>query len=222
MMRESAEMIRVLCVYGTRPEAIKMAPVVKELSRRTWNFECIQCVTAQHRQMLDQVMQTFDLAADYDLDIMTETQSPADVSASVLSKLPNVLNDVKPDLLLVQGDTMTTFAAALAAFLQRIPVGHIEAGLRSGNLDHPFPEEMNRRLTSQLASIHFPPTAGAANALLSEGVDESRVHITGNTVIDALLQTLERQNTTGAPAIPDLDSENRVVLITTHRRENFG
>lgn len=215
-------MIKVLCVYGTRPEAIKMAPVVKELVKRSSIFECVQCVTAQHRQMLDQVMQTFDLEADHDLDIMTHAQSPADVTASVLTKLPKVLIDVEPDLLLVQGDTMTTFAAAFAAFLQHIPVGHIEAGLRSGNLDHPFPEEMNRRLTSQLASIHFPPTRGAADALLAEGIDKSTVHVTGNTVIDALFQTLKRQGEPTVPEIASLDAGKRIILVTTHRRENFG
>jgi UDP-N-acetylglucosamine 2-epimerase (non-hydrolysing) len=170
-------MIKVMLVYGTRPEAIKMAPVARELIDRSDTFQCIQCVTAQHRQMLDQVMETFSLASDYDLDIMTAAQSPADVGASI---------EVKPDFLLVQGDTMTTVSAAFAAYLQRIPVGHIEAGLRTGNLDHPFPEEMNRRLTSQLTTLHFPPTEGARDALLREGFAQSNIHVTGNTVIDAL------------------------------------
>jgi UDP-N-acetylglucosamine 2-epimerase (non-hydrolysing) len=172
--------------------------------------------------MLDQVMETFSLAADFDLDIMTDAQSPADVGASILSKLPRVFDEVKPDLLLVQGDTMTTVSAALAAYLQRIPVGHIEAGLRTGNLDHPFPEEMNRRLTSQLTTLHFPPTQGAMDALLLEGFAESSVHVTGNTVIDALHLALSEDYKFVEPALQHLDQGKKIILVTTHRRENFG
>ena len=215
-------MIKVILVYGTRPEAIKMAPIVRELISRSEAFQCVQCVTAQHRQMLDQVMETFSLTSDYDLDIMTDGQTPADVGASILSKLPRVLDEVKPDLLLVQGDTMTTFSAALAAYLQRIPVGHVEAGLRTGNLDHPFPEEMNRRLTSQLTTLHFPPTQGAMDALLAEGFDPSNIHITGNTVIDALHQALIEDYKFTDPALQKLDRDKKLILVTTHRRENFG
>ena len=215
-------MVKVLLVYGTRPEAIKMAPVVNELARRPDVFVPVQCVTAQHRQMLDQVMNNFDLMPEYDLNIMSDGQSPADVGSCVLAKLPPVLDSVKPDILLVQGDTMTTVSAALAAFLGKIPVGHIEAGLRTGDLNHPFPEEMNRRLTSQLATLHFPPTRGAADALLQEGVDQSSIHVTGNTVIDALVLTLEKKHDFEEPALAALDENSRVVLITTHRRENFG
>jgi len=215
-------MIKVMLVYGTRPEAIKMAPVVKELINRSEVFRCIQCVTAQHRQMLDQVMETFSLAADFDLDIMTDAQSPADVGASILSKLPRVFNEVKPDFLLVQGDTMTTVSAAFAAYLQRLPVGHIEAGLRTGNLDHPFPEEMNRRLTSQLTTLHFPPTQGSKDALLHEGFADSTIHVTGNTVIDALHLALGDDYEFVEPALQHLDQGKKIILVTTHRRENFG
>ena len=215
-------MIKVMLVYGTRPEAIKMAPVARELIDRSDTFRCIQCVTAQHRQMLDQVMETFALESDYDLDIMTAAQSPADVGASILSKLPPVFDEVKPDFLLVQGDTMTTVSAALAAYLQRIPVGHIEAGLRTGNLDHPFPEEMNRRLTSQLTTLHFPPTEGAKDALLREGFADSSIHVTGNTVIDALHLALSENYEFVDPTLRNLEQDKKIILVTTHRRENFG
>ena len=215
-------MIKVMLEYGTRPEAIKMAPVARELIDRSGTFRCIQCVTAQHRQMLDQVMETFALESDYDLDIMTAAQSPADVGASILSKLPPVFDEVKPDFLLVQGDTMTTVSAALAAYLQRIPVGHIEAGLRTGNLDHPFPEEMNRRLTSQLTTLHFPPTEGARDALLREGFADSSIHVTGNTVIDALHLALSDDYEFADPTLRRLEQGKKIILVTTHRRENFG
>jgi UDP-N-acetylglucosamine 2-epimerase (non-hydrolysing) len=215
-------MIKVMLVYGTRPEAIKMAPVVRELIDRPDTFQCIQCVTAQHRQMLDQVMETFSLASDYDLDIMTAAQSPTDVGASILSKLPPVFDEVEPDFLLVQGDTMTTVSAALAAYLHRIPVGHIEAGLRTGNLDHPFPEEMNRRITSQLTTLHFPPTEGARDALLREGFAQSSIHVTGNTVIDALHLAVNEDYQFMTPALQSLAQDKKIILVTTHRRENFG
>lgn len=215
-------MIKVMLVYGTRPEAIKMAPVVIELINRSEVFQCIQCVTAQHRQMLDQVMETFSLVSDYDLDIMTDGQSPSDVGASILSRLPAVFDEVSPDFLLVQGDTMTTVSAAFAAYLQRIPVGHIEAGLRTGNLDHPFPEEMNRRLTSQLTTLHFPPTQGSKDALLREGFADSTIHVTGNTVIDALHLALSEDYKFVEPALQHLDQGKKIILVTTHRRENFG
>jgi len=215
-------MIKVLSVFGTRPEAIKMAPVIRELATRPEEFQSTVCVTAQHRDMLDQVMRCFDLSADYDLDLMTDDQTPADVVMRVLESLPAVLDSVKPDFLLVQGDTMTTFAAAFAAFLNRIPVGHIEAGLRTGNLANPFPEEMNRRLTTQLSVVHFAPTDGARNALLAEGIDDRNIVVTGNTVIDALLQTVNPEYEFLNSTLNALDSSRRLVLITTHRRENFG
>ncbi|HEX2250838.1 MAG TPA: UDP-N-acetylglucosamine 2-epimerase (non-hydrolyzing) [Gemmatimonadales bacterium] len=215
-------MIRVLSVFGTRPEAIKMAPVVHALRNSPQQFESIVCVSAQHRAMLDQVLGVFGLQADYDLDLMTAGQSPADVTARVLQRLPPLLQQIRPDVLLVQGDTMTTFAAAFAAYLERIPSGHVEAGLRTGDRYQPFPEEMNRVMTSRLASIHFAPTQQARAALLKEGVPASDVHLTGNTVIDALLQTVREDYTFRAPQLASLDPRRRLILVTTHRRESFG
>jgi UDP-N-acetylglucosamine 2-epimerase (non-hydrolysing) len=215
-------MIRVLSVFGTRPEAIKMAPVVHALQNSPQHFESIVCVSAQHRAMLDQVLGVFGLQAQYDLDLMTAGQSPADVTARVLERLPPLLRQIRPDVLLVQGDTMTTFAASFAAYLERIPSGHVEAGLRTGNRYQPFPEEMNRVLTTRLASIHFAPTAQARAALLAEGVPSADVHLTGNTVIDALLQTVRAGYTFRSPQLGSLDPRRRLVLVTTHRRESFG
>jgi len=215
-------MIRVLSVFGTRPEAIKMAPVVRALQGAPDRFESIICVSAQHRAMLDQVLRVFGLQADYDLDLMTAAQSPAEVTARVLERLPPLLRQIRPDVLLVQGDTMTSFAAAFAAYLERIPSGHVEAGLRTGNRYQPFPEEMNRVLTARLASIHFAPTPQARTALLSEGVQPADVHLTGNTVIDALLQTVQPNYSFRSPQLASLDPGRRLVLVTTHRRESFG
>jgi UDP-N-acetylglucosamine 2-epimerase (non-hydrolysing) len=215
-------MIRVLSVFGTRPEAIKMAPVVHALQSDPTRFESVICVSAQHRAMLDQVLGVFGLLADHDLDLMTAGQSPADVAARVLERLPRLLREIRPDVLLVQGDTMTTFAAAFAAYLQKIPSGHIEAGLRTGNRYQPFPEEMNRVLTTRLASIHFAPTPQARDALLREGVPAGDVHLTGNTVIDALLRTVRHDYSFRCPELASLDPRRRLVLITTHRRESFG
>jgi UDP-N-acetylglucosamine 2-epimerase (non-hydrolysing) len=215
-------MIRVLSVFGTRPEAIKMAPVVHALQSSPERFESIVCVSAQHRNMLDQVLAVFGLHADHDLDLMTEGQSPAEVTARVLEHLPPLLRRIRPDVLLVQGDTMTTFAAAFAAYLERIPSGHVEAGLRTGDRYQPFPEEMNRVMTSRLASIHFAPTAQARAALLGEGIPAADVHLTGNTVIDALLQTVREDYTFRTPQLASLDPRRRLILVTTHRRESFG
>lgn len=215
-------MIRVLSVFGTRPEAIKMAPVVQALQKAPDRFQSIICVSAQHRAMLDQVLQVFGLQADHDLNLMTAAQSPADVAARVLERLPSLLHQIRPDVLLVQGDTMTSFAAAFAAYLERIPSGHVEAGLRTGDRYQPFPEEMNRVLTSRLASIHFAPTPQARAALLSEGVPAGDVHLTGNTVIDALLRTVRPNYTFHSPQLGSLDPSRRLVLVTTHRRESFG
>jgi UDP-N-acetylglucosamine 2-epimerase (non-hydrolysing) len=215
-------MIRVLSVFGTRPEAIKMAPVVHALQQASDRFQSVICVSAQHRAMLDQVLGVFELQADHDLDLMTAGQSPAEVAARVLEGLPPLLRDIRPDVLLVQGDTMTTFAAAFAAYLERIPSGHVEAGLRTGDRYQPFPEEMNRVLTTRLASIHFAPTEQARAALLAEGVPRADVHLTGNTVIDALLQTVREGYTFRTPQLASLDSRRRLVLVTTHRRESFG
>jgi UDP-N-acetylglucosamine 2-epimerase (non-hydrolysing) len=215
-------MIRVLSVFGTRPEAIKMAPVVQALQQASGRFHSVICVSAQHRAMLDQVLGVFGLQANYDLDLMTAGQSPAEVTARVLERLPPLLREIRPDVLLVQGDTMTTFAAAFAAYLERIPSGHVEAGLRTGDRYQPFPEEMNRVLTTRLASIHFAPTEQARTALLAEGIPPGDVHLTGNTVIDALLQTVREDYSFRSPRLASLDTRRRVVLVTTHRRESFG
>jgi UDP-N-acetylglucosamine 2-epimerase (non-hydrolysing) len=215
-------MIRVLSVFGTRPEAIKMAPVIRRLEARPDRFESVICVSAQHRDMLDQVLGVFDLRPDHDLEIMTPGQTPAGVAARVLDRLPPLLREVRPDVLLVQGDTMTTFASSFAAYLERIPTGHIEAGLRTGNRYHPFPEEMNRVLTTRLADLHFAPTTTARDRLLGEGVPAETVLLTGNTVIDALLSTVKPDYRFANPALASLDPESRVVLVTTHRRESFG
>jgi UDP-N-acetylglucosamine 2-epimerase (non-hydrolysing) len=214
-------MIRVLSVFGTRPEAIKMAPVVHAL-QKAQQFESLICVSAQHRAMLDQVLGVFGLKADHDLDLMTAGQSPADVTARVLQSLPPLLRQIRPDIVLVQGDTMTTFAAAFAAYLEHSPSGHVEAGLRTGDRYQPFPEEMNRVMTTRLASIHFPPTEQARQALLDEGVPPADVHLTGNTVIDALLQTVREGYAFRTPQLASLDPRRRMVLVTTHRRESFG
>jgi UDP-N-acetylglucosamine 2-epimerase (non-hydrolysing) len=183
-------MIRVLSVFGTRPEAIKMAPIVRALRASPAQFESQICVTAQHRTMLDQVLEVFDLKADVDLDLMVPGQTPAGIAAGILDRLPPLLRRVRPDVILVQGDTTTTFAAAFAAFLERIPTAHVEAGLRTGDRWQPFPEEMNRVLTTRTAALHFAPTPAARDTLLAEGIPAGDVFLTGNTVIDALLQTV--------------------------------
>ena len=215
-------MIKVLVVFGTRPEAIKMAPVVRELRSRQESFAVSVCVTAQHRGMLDQVLGVFLIQPDFDLDLMESGQSPAHVASGVMSGVPKVLAEADPDVVLVQGDTTTTFAAAFSAYLQQIPVGHIEAGLRTGNLNHPFPEEMNRRLTTQVATFHFAPTTTAKNALLHEGVANSNIFVTGNTVIDALLSIVDRNHRFREPALRHRDESRQMILVTTHRRESFG
>ena len=215
-------MIRVLSVFGTRPEAIKMAPVVQRLRAEPATFESVVCVSAQHRGMLDQVLGVFDVTVDHDLDLMTPGQSPAEITARVIERLPRLIREVGPDVLLVQGDTMTTFAAAFAAYLERVPSAHVEAGLRTGDRFQPFPEEMNRVLTTRLASLHFAPTAEARDRLLAEGVPAGDVHLTGNTVIDALLATLRPDYRFRTPALAGLEPDRRVLLVTTHRRESFG
>jgi UDP-N-acetylglucosamine 2-epimerase (non-hydrolysing) len=214
--------IRVLSVFGTRPEAIKMAPVVHRLRSAPDRFESVVCVSAQHRAMLDQVLEVFDVPADHDLDLMMPGQSPAEIAGRVLERLPPLIRRVRPDVLLVQGDTMTTFAAAFAAYLERVPSAHVEAGLRTGDRWQPFPEEMNRVLTTRLATLHFAPTAQSRDRLLAEGIPPADVHLTGNTVIDALLGTLRADYHFRTPALAALDPVRRVVLVTTHRRESFG
>ncbi|WP_311950739.1 non-hydrolyzing UDP-N-acetylglucosamine 2-epimerase [Halomonas piscis] len=219
--------MKVLTVFGTRPEAIKMAPLALQLADDT-RFDAKVCVTAQHREMLDQVLSLFALTPDYDLDIMQPGQDLNDVTCGILQGLKEVFNEFRPDIVLVHGDTATTFAATLAAYYQRVPVGHVEAGLRTGDLYSPWPEEGNRKLTGALADVHFAPTASSRNNLLAEGVSASRIHVTGNTVVDALLDVAARLESDTALAaglsanFPMLDESKRLVLVTGHRRESFG
>jgi UDP-N-acetylglucosamine 2-epimerase (non-hydrolysing) len=214
--------MRVLSVLGTRPEAIKMAPVIRAIASQPERLTSLVCVTGQHRDMLDQIMRVFELVPDVDLDIMRPGQVPSEVASRVLAAMPAVFRDTRPDLVLVQGDTTTTAATAMAAFLHDIPVGHVEAGLRTDDIHQPFPEEMNRRLTSLVTALHFPPTARARDALLREGVPADRIVLTGNTVIDALLQSQRVDYKFSVPALAALDPTRRIVLVTLHRRESFG
>lgn len=213
-------MKKILIVFGTRPEAIKMAPVVKELQRRSDRFKAIVCVTGQHREMLDQVLDIFEIKPDYDLDIMQSGQDLYDVSSRILLGMRDVVSSVKPDLVLVHGDTSTSTFAALAAFYQQIPVGHVEAGLRTYNIYSPWPEEMNRQLNGRICTWHFAPTERARQNLLKENISEDYIAVTGNTVIDALHWVAS----SGKAIVPSLgrDEHRRMVLITGHRRENFG
>lgn len=215
-------MIKVMTVFGTRPEAIKMAPVVLELQKHADRIQTIVAVTAQHRQMLDQVLDLFQITPDYDLDIMSQGQTLYDITTKSLMGLKDVLAKEKPDLVLVHGDTTTTFAGALASYYQQVPVGHVEAGLRTGDIYSPFPEEMNRKLTGAIAAIHFAPTATAKANLLKENVNPSHIYVTGNTVIDALMTTVAGDYDFGDD-LKDVDFQNhRGILLTTHRRENLG
>ena len=219
--------MKILTVFGTRPEAIKMAPVVKALSQ-TPGVDSQVCVTAQHRQMLDQVLELFEIKPDYDLDLMRPGQDLTDITSNVLLGMRATLQACQPDLVLVHGDTTTTCAAAMAAYYQRIAVGHVEAGLRTGDIYAPWPEEMNRRLTGSLTQLHFAPTPTARENLLRENVPQSQIHVTGNTVIDALLQVVQRiENDKSLRQELDekftfLDTSRRLILVTGHRRENFG
>lgn len=214
--------IKVMSVFGTRPEAVKMAPLVKELEKNV-DIENVVCVTAQHREMLDQVLELFDIKPDYDLDIMKQRQTLTGVTTKVLEGLDEVLEESKPDIVLVHGDTTTSFAAALAAFYKQIKVGHVEAGLRTYNKYEPFPEEMNRKLTGSLTDLHFSPTALAKENLLREAVSEESIFVTGNTVIDALATTVEEDYKFTVEALNDIDYTNkRVITMTAHRRENWG
>lgn len=215
--------MKVLTVFGTRPEAIKMAPVARVLEQAP-GLASEVCVTAQHREMLDQVLRLFDIRPDYDLDLMKPGQSLTGITANVIQGMRPVLAESRPDVVLVHGDTTTTFAAALAAFYEKIPVGHVEAGLRTGDKYAPWPEEMNRRLAGAIATWHFAPTAGARQNLLNEGVEESAITVTGNTVIDALLAVVKktRGDETVHKQFEFLDPDKRTILVTGHRRENFG
>lgn len=211
-----------MSIFGTRPEAIKMAPLVKKL-QETEEIDSVLCVTAQHRQMLDMVLDLFELKADYDLDIMEHGQSISDITVKVLKGMENILQEVKPDIVLVHGDTSTTFVGALAAFYQQIPVGHVEAGLRSGNIYSPYPEEMNRKLTTNLASLYFAPTTGNYDNLIKENITSEKIFITGNTVIDALLQVVKEEYVFDNPLLNRIDYRNKkVIVMTCHRRENWG
>ena len=228
-------MKKVMLVFGTRPEAIKMAPLVKEFQKQPNRVETVVCVTGQHREMLDQVLKIFDIKPDYDLNIMKQGQDLYDVTARVLTGMRDVLKEVKPDVVLVHGDTTTSTAAALAAFYQQIPVGHVEAGLRTHNIYSPWPEEMNRLLTGRLATYHFSPTPLSRNNLIKESVDDRNIIITGNTVIDALYWVVDKikNNKELDNELEDilskagydvnrLNNGKKLVLITGHRRENFG
>lgn len=224
-----------MLVFGTRPEAIKMAPLVKEFQKHPREIETIVCVTGQHREMLDQVLHIFDIQPDYDLNIMKQGQDLYDVTARVLTGMRDVLKESRPDLILVHGDTTTSTASALAAFYQQIPVGHIEAGLRTHNIYSPWPEEMNRLITGRIATYHFSPTSLSRQNLLDEGIEEEAITVTGNTVIDALYMVVDKIKAdqsldsrlksildTAGYDIDRLNRGRRLVLITGHRRENFG
>ncbi len=217
-------MLRTLFVFGTRPEAIKMCPIIGHLRTRPDDFSVRVCVTAQHRSMLDQVLEVFHVVPDVDLNVMQAGQSLGASAARILTELEPVLRSEKPDVVVVQGDTTTTFTAALAAFYQNIPVAHVEAGLRTGDITEPFPEEMNRVLTGRLAQMHFAATGGAAQNLIREGVEESQIWITGNSGIDAVLWVRDRLDSGEIPATAwaGLDTGKRLILVTAHRRESFG
>lgn len=228
-------MKRIMLVFGTRPEAIKMAPLVKEFQKYPDRFETMVCVTGQHREMLDQVLNIFEIKPDYDLNIMKQGQDLYDVTARVLTGMRDVLKEVHPDVVLVHGDTTTSTAAALAAFYQQIPVGHVEAGLRTHNIYSPWPEEMNRQITGRIATYHFSPTPLSRQNLLNEGIKEETITVTGNTVIDALYMVvdkiksnkalnaeLERSLNSAGYDVGRLKDGKKLVLITGHRRENFG
>ena len=219
--------IKVLSIFGTRPEAIKMAPLVKALNEAD-GIDAKVCVTAQHREMLDQVLDLFEIVPEYDLNIMKPGQSLYDVTTNILLGLKPILEEFKPDLVLVHGDTSTTLSASLAAFYQQIPVGHVEAGLRTGNLSSPWPEEGNRKLTGAITKLHFAPTQTSQQNLLNEAVSADDILVTGNTVIDALLQVVDKVKTDTAlistlkAKFPELDETKKLILVTGHRRESFG
>ena len=228
-------MKKIMLVFGTRPEAIKMAPLVKEFQKYPEQFQTVICVTGQHREMLDQVLQIFDIKPNYDLNIMKQGQDLYDITARVLTGMRDVLKEVLPDVVLVHGDTTTSTATALASFYQQIPVGHVEAGLRTHNIYSPWPEEINRQITGRIATYHFAPTCLSRQNLLSEGIQEGTITVTGNTVIDALYMVVEKIKQDAALSyrlklsiqnsgydVERLKNNRRLVLITGHRRENFG
>lgn len=212
----------VLSIIGTRPEAIKMAPVIQELARHPDQFRSVVCSTGQHRQMLDQVLQLFDITPDYDLNLMQRDQRLASLTARLITSLDETLETARPDCVLAQGDTTTVLAAALVAFYRGIPFGHVEAGLRTGDKRRPFPEEINRRLADAVTDLYFAPTERSRQALLREGFSDDTIFVTGNTVIDALLQVAARDASWSAGPLGEVPCADRYVLITAHRRESFG
>lgn len=216
-------MTRILLVLGTRPEAIKLCPVLRCL-RGCQDFDARLCVTAQHRAMLDQVLEAFQVKPDYDLDLMQPGQTLSQTTSRILAALEGVIASFEPHMVLVQGDTTTTMAGALAAFYQQVPVGHVEAGLRTHDMRQPFPEEMNRVVTTRLAALHFPPTESAARNLLAEGIAAETIHVTGNTGIDAVLHVAEglECGRLRAPVLPPIDPSRKLIVVTAHRRESFG
>ena len=211
--------IKVMSIFGTRPEAIKMAPLVKELERRK-EIESIVCVTAQHRQMLDQVLETFNIKPDYDLNIMKQGQSLSEITSRALTGLESVIKDVKPDIVLVHGDTTTTFAGALAAFYNQVAIGHVEAGLRTYDKYSPFPEEMNRQMVDCMTDLYFAPTTVSKENLLKEDIQEEKIFVTGNTAIDAMSTTVKNDYT--HPELEWIKPNEKMILLTAHRRENLG
>jgi len=215
---------RVLFVFGTRPEAIKLCPIIRYMRQAKAGLEACVAVTAQHRAMLDQVLECFDIRPDYDLDLMTPGQTLAGLTARVLTALDPLLFDTRPDMVVVQGDTTTTMAGAMSAFYRGIPVAHVEAGLRTWDLAHPFPEEMNRLMTARVAVLHFAPTAGARSNLLAEGIRDQHILVTGNSGIDAVLHIAHEleQGRLHAPEWPWLDGSKKLIVVTAHRRESFG
>ncbi|MCA9766900.1 MAG: UDP-N-acetylglucosamine 2-epimerase (non-hydrolyzing) [Carnobacterium sp.] len=212
--------IKIMTIFGTRPEAIKMAPLVLELKKQRDRFDSVVVVTAQHRQMLDQVLEIFDIQPDYDLDIMKNRQSLTQITSNILIGLEDVMKEVNPDIVLVHGDTTTTFAAGISAFYNQVKVGHVEAGLRTWNKHSPFPEEMNRQVTDVLSDIYFSPTAESASNLVKENHQQKHIYITGNTAIDALKKTIK--NNYQHEVLNKISKDNRLILLTMHRRENQG
>lgn len=212
--------IKVMTVFGTRPEAIKMAPLIKEIEAQAEKFESVVVVTAQHREMLDQVLATFKIKPDYDLNIMKDNQSLAEITTNILLQLEKVIVESKPDIILVHGDTTTTFAASLSAFYHQVKIGHVEAGLRTWNKYSPYPEEMNRQMTDVLSDFYFAPTEQSRDNLLKENINPAKITITGNTVIDALSYTIKEGYLHGD--VPEIASNHKMILLTMHRRENQG
>lgn len=212
-------MIKVMSIFGTRPEAIKMAPVIQEMERHKNEIQSIICVTAQHREMLDSVLKTFRITPDYDLNIMKKDQTLESVTVTILKGLDNILEEEKPDMVLVHGDTTTTFASALSAFYHKIPVGHVEAGLRTYDISSPYPEEANRQMVSSIAELHFTPTMQSQKNLLRENKDPGKIYVTGNTAIDALKTTVRKEY--HSPVL-EWAKDARILLLTAHRRENQG